>query len=400
VISVAEARQRILAALQPVATEVVTLDQAWGRVLASDLVARRTQPPFDVSAMDGYAVRAGDVSPAPVTLRLIGQSQAGAGFAGTLGAGETVRIFTGAPVPAGADTVVIQENTTAEGDIVTILEAASSGANIRASGIDFTEGDLGLKRGKRLTARDIGLAGALNHPWITVFRRPRVAILATGDEVVLPGEPVGPDQIVGANGPAIAALVRAAGGEPVLLPIASDDADAIRAAFASARGCDLLVTIGGASAGDRDLVRVVVGEAGTRLDFWKIAMRPGKPLLFGSAGELPILGLPGNPVSALLTGLIFLRPAIARLSGTPDLVDERETAVIDRALPANGIREDYIRAIRSAGPDGIARVTPLQMQDSSLSRVLADANCLIIRAPESPAVSAGSAVTILALDQF
>ena len=391
-ISVAEARERILAALQPVASETVALDQAWGRVLARDLAARRTQPPFAVSAMDGYALRVADIAQAPVRLHCIGRSQAGAGFSGAVGVAETVRIFTGAPVPTGADAVVIQENTTAEGDLVTILETVPPGANIRAAGIDFKVGDIGLKRGRRLTARDIGLAGALNHPWVPVHRRPRIAILATGDEVVLPGEPVGPDQIIGANGPALAALVRAAGGEPLLLPIVGDNADAIRAAFASARGCDLLVTIGGASAGDHDLIRVLVGEAGTRLDFWKIAMRPGKPLIFGAIGELPILGLPGNPVSALMTGLIFLRPAIARLCGTPDVADETETALVDRDLPANGVRHDYVRATRFIGADGAARVTPLPSQDSSLSRALADADCLIIRAPHSPALPTGSPV--------
>lgn len=399
-IAVAEARQRILDALQPVASEIVALDQAWGRVLAGDLTARRTQPPFAVSAMDGYAVRTVDLEVVPATLHRIGQSQAGAGFAGSVGAGETVRIFTGAPVPAGADAVVIQENTTAAGDQITIAEPVAAGANIRDAGIDFATGEIGLRGARRLSARDIGLAGALNHPWIAVHRRPRIAILATGDEVVLPGEPVGPDQIIGANGPALAALVRAAGGDPVLLPVVADDADAVLAAFKSARGCDLLVTIGGASEGDHDLVRILLGQAGTRLDFWKIAMRPGKPLLFGAAGDLPILGLPGNPVSALMAGLIFLRPAIERLAGLEDSADETETAVTAVALAANGIRQEYMRATRVVGADGIARVTPLPSQDSSLSRALARADCLIVRRPDAPALAAGSPVTILRLGAF
>lgn len=399
-IPVAEARQRILDALRPVAAETIALDQAWGRVLATDLAARRTQPPFAVSAMDGYAVRGADVATAPATLRCIGRSQAGSGFTGLLGAGETVRIFTGAPVPAGADSVVIQENAFVEGERITFGETAAPGANIRGAGIDFSAGDIAMRGGRRLSARDVGLAGALNHPWIPVYRRPRVAILGTGDEVVLPGEPVGPDQIIGSNGPALAALVRAAGGDPVLLPIVRDDADAVLAAFASARGCDLLVTIGGASEGDHDLVRVLLGRTGTRLDFWKIAMRPGKPLLFGAIGDVPILGLPGNPVSALMTGLIFLRPAIERLGGILEPSDETETAVTAVALPVNGIRQDYIRATRAIGPDGIARIEPLPSQDSSLSRALAQADCLIIRAPEAQALPVGSAVTIMRLGSF
>lgn len=399
-IAVAEARRRILEALRPVATEMVTLDQAWGRVLASDLVARRTQPPFAVSAMDGYAVRAADVTTVPSTLRRIGQSQAGAGFSGEVGPGETVRIFTGAPIPAGADAVVIQENTTVEDDRITLTEPASTGANIRRAGIDFTTGTVCLRGGRRLSPRDIGLAGALDHPWLTVYRRPRIAILGTGDEIVLPGEPLGPDQIIGSNGPALAALVRAAGGEPILLPIARDETEAVLAAFRSARGCDLLVTIGGASEGDHDLVRRLLGEAGTTLDFWKIAMRPGKPVLFGAIGEVPILGLPGNPVSALMTGLIFLRPAIERLAGIAEPAEETETAVAAVALPANGIRQDYIRATRSIAEDGTARVTPLPSQDSSLSRALALADCLIIRLPQAPAIAAGGPVTIMRFGAF
>jgi molybdopterin molybdotransferase len=400
VISVDEARRRILARMSPVSSEIVTLDRAWGRVLAADLSARRTQPPFDASAMDGYAVRTTDLAALPALFDCIGTSQAGAGFSGTLAPGQAVRIFTGAPVPAGADAVVIQEDAEADGANIRIREAVPPGANIRRAGADFTTGTVGLRRGTRLSARAIGLAGAMNHPWVEVFRRPRIAVLATGDEVVLPGEPVGPAQIIGANGPAVAAVIRAAGGEPVLLPVAADTPAALALGIAAARGCDLLVTIGGASVGDHDLVRNVLGEQGLSLDFWKIAMRPGKPLLFGALGTMPVLGLPGNPVSALMTALIFLRPAIDALQGVADPDDGTETVAAAIDLPANGPRQDYARATLERNTSGILVARPVASQDSSLTRALAAADCLLIRPPHAPAVAAGTFVPMLRLGLY
>ncbi len=399
-ISVDEARRRILARMSPVSSEIVTLDRAWGRVLAADLSARRTQPPFDASAMDGYAVRTTDLAALPALLDCIGTSQAGAGFSGSLAPGQTVRIFTGAPVPAGADAVVIQEDAEADETRLRIREVVPPGANIRLAGADFTAGTVGLRRGTRLSARAIGLAGAMNHAWIPVFRRPRIAVLATGDEVVLPGEPVGLAQIIGANGPAVAAVVRAAGGEPVLLPVAADTPAALALGFGAARGCDLLVTIGGASVGDHDLVRNVLGEQGLTLDFWKIAMRPGKPLLFGALGTMPVLGLPGNPVSALMTALIFLRPAIDALQGVADPDDGTETVAAAIDLPANGARQDYARATLERDTSGILVARPVASQDSSLTRALAAADCLLIRPPHAPAVAAGTLVPMLRLGLY
>ncbi|HJN60846.1 MAG TPA: gephyrin-like molybdotransferase Glp, partial [Alphaproteobacteria bacterium] len=337
-IPVAEAISRITNAFEPLASETVALSDAYGRVLAQDVVARTTQPPFDVSAMDGYAVRAEDVRDAPVTLRQIGAVPAGQQFEGNVGAGETVRIFTGSRLPGGADAIVIQENTNAEGNNITILESASKAQYIRPAGLDFSAGDVGLEAGQLLTPRAIGYAASMNHPWLAVRRKPRVAILATGDEIVMPGEPIGPNQIVSSNSHALAAAVESYGGDPFSLGIAPDERQGLKAMAAGARGADILVTTGGASVGDHDLVQSVLGEIGLELDFWKIAMRPGKPLIFGSIGETRLLGLPGNPVSALVCALIFLRPAIGRMLGLMDDAAGEMPARIDRALAANDER--------------------------------------------------------------
>ncbi|HUK00293.1 MAG TPA: gephyrin-like molybdotransferase Glp, partial [Stellaceae bacterium] len=314
-ISVEEARRRLLAPLKPLGIEQVALSDAAGRVLAEPVAARRTQPPWPVSAMDGYAVRAADVARVPVRLSVIGSIPAGQAFAGTVGRGEAVRIFTGAPVPEGADSIVIQEDTERQGEIVEVREAAPLGQHVRPAGLDFREGEVGLTPGRRLNARDIGLAAAMNRPWLMVYRRPRIAILPTGDEVVMPGDPVGPNQIVSSNGLALAALVTELGGLPLHLPIAPDKADALQRIAEAAIGADFLVTTGGASVGEHDLVRDALGAAGLTLDFWKIAMRPGKPLMVGRYRETPMMGLPGNPVSSLVCGLLFLKPAIERLTG-------------------------------------------------------------------------------------
>ncbi|BBK42885.1 molybdopterin molybdenumtransferase MoeA [Allostella vacuolata] len=396
-ISVEEARGRILTGLAVLPAEQVVLTDALGRVLAADLVARTTQPPAPVSAMDGWAVRAADVATVPCRLRVAGYVAAGQHFDGTVGPGEAVRIFTGAPVPAGADAIVIQEDADHEGDSVAVREAVTAGRYVRRAGLDFRAGDVGARAGSLVGPRTVGLAAAMNVPWLKVHRRPRVAILPTGDEIVMPGEPIGPSQIVSSNALALAAFVRQMGGEPVDLGIARDDRASLAALAAAARGCDLLVTTGGASVGEHDLVRSVLGEAGLELDFWQIAMRPGKPLMFGRLHGTPMLGLPGNPVSALVCAVLFLRPAMARLSGMHDLPAGDEQAVLGADLAANDRRQDYLRATLDRTPDGHLRATPFPTQDSSnLSRLVA-ADCLVVRAPHAPPAAAGEPVRIVRL---
>jgi molybdopterin molybdotransferase len=395
-LSVEDALARILGALKPLPAEQVTVAHSLGRVLAEDVAARRTQPPAAVSAMDGYAVRAADVQDAPATLKVIGEAPAGEAFAGTVGAGEAVRIFTGGPVPDGADAIVIQENTEAGKGTVNVLESVQDGAFVRPAGLDFTEGQVRLKAGRVLTARDVGLAAAMNVPWLMVRRRPRIAILVTGDEIVMPGDPIGPSQIVSSNSIALAAAIRVFGGESCMLGIARDDRDALAAMASGAAGADLLLTSGGASVGDHDLVQSVLGEIGFELGFWKIAMRPGKPLIFGHVGDTPVLGLPGNPVSALVCAMIYLRPAMARMLGADDAdAAPRLTARLTEPLGANDERQDYLRAKLGNGADGGLTVTPFSRQDSSMLAMLAAADCLIVRAPHAPALDAGAAVEVL-----
>lgn len=396
-IPVDEARRRIVAAFAPLPPELVPLDNALGRVLAEDVAARLTQPPAAVSAMDGYAVRAADVQSVPSTLRQIGAVAAGATFDGAVRAGECVRIFTGAPLPAGADAIVIQENTDASGDTVTVREGVSAGRYVRATGLDFKRGDVRLTAGRVLGVRDIGLAAAMNHPWLRVRRKPRIAILATGDEVVLPGDPLGPGQIVSSNGPALAAFVSACGGEPISLGIARDSAVALQQAAEGARGADLLVTTGGASVGEHDLVRSALGERGLVLDFWQIAMRPGKPLIFGRIGETPLLGMPGNPVSSLVCSLIFLKPAMERMLGLSGNSTAQSTARLGHDLAANDRREDYLRASLTSDAGGQLVATPFDKQDSSMLSLMAGADCLVIRRPNAPPAKAGEQVEIVLL---
>jgi len=396
-LSVADARARILAALAPTAPETVPLPDAWGRVTAAPVLARLTQPPADVSAMDGYAVRAADAIEG-ARLRVIGTAPAGHPFDRAVGAGDAVRIFTGGFVPAGADAILLQEDAEAGEGTVLVKEAVRPGRWVRRRGLDFAEGEAVLPAGRRLTARDIGLAAAANHAWVAVRRAPRVGILATGDEIALPGDPIPPGGIVSSNAHALAALIRAGGGEPVVLPIAPDDASAIAAAAGAARGCDMLVTTGGASVGDHDLVQQALGPEGFALDFWKIAMRPGKPLIFGRLGHTPVLGLPGNPVSALVCGVIFLLPALARLSGLPGDPPPTRRAVAGADLAANDRRQDFLRARLDAGPESATPVaTPFPVQDSSMLATLARADALILRAPHAPALPAGSPVEVIAL---
>ena len=396
--SVEEARTRIVAAFAAIGVEQVALADGLGRVLAEDLAARVDQPPVAVSAMDGYAVRAADVAGLPATLAVVGMSAAGGVYRGTLGAGQAVRIFTGAPVPDGADAIVMQENTRADGDRVTVREgSAPAGRFIRPAGLDFRSGQIGLRSGRRLTARDLGLAAAMNWPWLKVRRRPRVAILATGDEVVMPGEPMGPSQIASSNSLALGAFVTACGGEPVQLGIAPDDRAALGRMAAGAIGMDLLLTTGGASVGDHDLIQEVLGAQGFALDFWKIAMRPGKPLIFGRIGPTPVLGLPGNPVSGLVCATLFLRPAMAAMLGEVSAPEPAETALLAAGLPANDERQDYLRATLARDAQGRATARAFERQDSSMLANLAHADCLIVRPPPAPAAKAGEPVEILRL---
>ena len=397
-ISVEEARSKILDALTPVSAETLGLGQAQRRVLAAPVLARLTQPPADVSAMDGYALRAADGQKNAV-LKIIGAAPAGHPFAGTVGPGETVRLFTGSVLPDGADTVLLQEDASAGEGFVTVNESCQPGRHIRRAGQDFAAGELLIPAGTRLSARDIGLAAAGNHPWLSVYRRPRIAILATGDEISLPGEPLGPGGIVSSNAHALAAFVQACGGEPIILPIAGDDRDAIAAGADAARGADLLVTTGGASVGDHDLVQAGLALRGLRLDFWKIAMRPGKPLMFGALAELKLLGLPGNPVSAFVWALLFLKPAIARLAGRPDEMPETEPARLGSAMKANDQRADYVRASLERDDQGW-RVSPFPVQDSGMLRTLARASALILRAPFAAAAEIGDTVQVVRLDNL
>jgi molybdopterin molybdotransferase len=383
-----------------VPAEIVGLAEAAGRVLAAPVVARLTQPPADVSAMDGYALRAADAA-AGARLRVVGAAPAGRPFDGTLKWGEAVRLFTGSVIPAGADTVLLQEDADAEAETVVVREAPRVGQHIRRQGQDFAAGDVVLPAGKRLTARDVGLAAAANHPWLAVHRRPRVAILSTGDEISLPGEPIGAGGIVSSNAHCLAAMVRAVGGEAVVLPIAGDEAASIGAAAASAAGMDLLVTTGGASVGDHDLVQAglaAAGGGGFALEFWKIAMRPGKPMIFGRLGGLPVLGLPGNPVSAFVCGVLFLLPALARLSGRADSSLPIDSALLGREVRANDHRADHLRATLRRDSEGVLVATPFERQDSAMVRVLASADALVLRPPHAPALPSGAAVPVIRLD--
>jgi molybdopterin molybdotransferase len=317
-----------------------------------------------------------------------------------MGAGQAVRIFTGSVIPDGADGVLLQEDTTRDGDRITVNEAVGLGRHIRRAGQDFAAGDIVIPAGRKLTARDVGLAAAANHPWLTVHRRPRVAILATGDEIAMPGEPIPRGGIVSSNSHALASVVRAMGGEPIVLPIAHDTTEAIAAVADSMQGVDLLVTTGGASVGDHDLVISGLQTRGLVVDFWQIAMRPGKPLLFGNMGAVPVLGLPGNPVSALVCAILFMLPALCRLSGLPAAPPPVTRAIAGAALKENDRRADHLRSTLVTDAEGRLVATPFPVQDSAMLRRLALADALILRAPHAPALPAGAEVPIIRLDSL
>jgi molybdopterin molybdotransferase len=400
-LSVNEAIARILAAVPaPTDIQTVLVSQAVGCTLAAPLIAARNQPPFSASAMDGYAVRVADLaSGAP--LKLIGTSAAGHGFRGKVRAGETVRIFTGAPVPVGADTILIQENARAEGDQITPTQSEVVGRFVRAAGADFRLGQSFFHAGYRLRPKDMALAASLGVDAIEVRRPPRVAVLATGDELVLPGNNPAPDQIIAANHITVQAMAEAAGATTLFLGIARDTLDDLAHHIQAARdwGADVLVTMGGASVGDHDLVQAALTAAGMELDFWKIAMRPGKPLMFGGLGSMRVLGLPGNPASSIVCAHVFLKPLIAALLGNPAAGEERPSAGrLTAALPANDQRQEYMRAALEMDGDGMPLLTPLGSQDSSLTHVLAQAQALIIRLPYAEAAKVGDACRFIQLD--
>jgi molybdopterin molybdotransferase len=402
-LSVAEARARILAGVQLVDVESVSLSNAAGRVLAEPLAAQRDSPPRSVSAMDGYAVEVRIISSAPVELAITQVIPAGVP-ALPLAPGTAARIFTGALVPDGADCVVPQEGTQAlPASRVLIKEASRAGAHVRAAGSDFAAGASGLYEGKTLNARDIGLAAAMNAATVEVRRRPRVAMLATGDELVALGGSAAPHQIIASSGPALAAALALWGAEVHDLGIVRDDEAAIAAAADRARGCDLLLTLGGASVGDHDLVQRALARLGFELGFWRVAMKPGRPLIHGRLRELPVLGLPGNPISTLVCALLFVRAAIRAMlgcrqaDGTPGLELPRREAELARPLAANGPREDYMRGHVTDSPSGLPLAEAFDRQDSANLMAFAGATCLIPRTPFAPLSKAGEPHPIIPL---
>ncbi|MCG8445259.1 MAG: molybdopterin molybdotransferase MoeA [Hyphomicrobiales bacterium] len=396
-LSVDEALSRILDGVSPTGTETIPIQSALRRTLAEPVLSQRTQPPFDTSAMDGYAVRAEDVTILPKALKLVGRSVAGKRFEGVIGSAEATRIFTGAPLPEGADTIIIQENTRETGGTVEVLEGSTDrGQFVRRRGLDFGAGQQLLSEGTILLPRHIAVAAAGNNGSIVVRRKPRVAILSTGDELVPPGHAPGIDQIVASNGVAIAALVNAAGGEAVDIGIVRDTTEALHSALDRVfeEEPDVLITSGGASVGEHDLVQGVMTERGLELGFWRIAMRPGKPLMFGRLDHMRFIGLPGNPVSSLVCSRLFLWPLLKALLGhEPER--QMEEARLAAPLPANDRRQDYMRGVFT---DCGHTVTPFDKQDSSMLSTLAKADCLIIRPPHAPPAAAGESVPVLRLD--
>jgi molybdopterin molybdotransferase len=397
-LSVPEAQARVLADIEPVAAETVALAAARNRILAAPITARRTQPPFDASAMDGYAVRAADAGDG-AELTVVGAVQAGARFEGRVGPGEAVRIFTGAPVPDGADAILVQEHVeTLDGGRIRAVHGVAAGRHVRRRGTDFSEGRDGLAAGLRLDWRRLALAAAFDHPTLAVRRPVRVAVLATGDELVPPGAPMGPASIVASNGYGVAALVEALGAEVLDLGIAPDRHEAIaaRVSAALAADVDILVTLGGASVGQHDLIKPVLAEAGMDLGFWRVAMRPGKPLVFGRLGPTRVLGLPGNPVSSLVSAKLFLEPLVRALFGEPEPLPRTRTVAIGVDRGGNDERADYLR-VRLVETDGHVVALPVDNQDSSLLTRFAGADALWVRPPNAPPITAGSPVPIIPL---
>ncbi|WP_299741849.1 gephyrin-like molybdotransferase Glp [uncultured Tateyamaria sp.] len=389
-ITVSQALENLFDLADEMPTEHVPLLEADGRVLAEPVASQRTQPPFAASSMDGYALKAVEAD-LHAQFKVVGEAAAGHGWTGTIGAGQAVRIFTGAPVPDGADKVVIQEDVTRSGDLITITDDPGTKDNIRPAGIDFSEGDT-LDAPRILAPADIALLASMNVPQVPVRRAPVVTLIATGDELVMPGEDPGPDQIIASNTFGLATMLRRLGAIPRLLPIARDSAASLTTVFSLAKGADLIVTIGGASVGDHDLVGHVAGELGMERSFYKVAMRPGKPLMAGRLHGTPMVGLPGNPVSAMVCGTVFLAPMIRAMQGLGRAPATRQLMPLSAPLGANGPREHYMRGRVRNGA-----VEDAGLQDSSLLSVLANANALIVRAPNDPPRNAGDLVDVVDL---
>lgn len=387
-ISVDAALDQLLALATPLASESVPLIHAAGRVLAEPAIAQRDQPPFAASSMDGYAIKSAEAE-LHVQLKVIGEAAAGHRFYGTVGAGHAVRIFTGAPVPEGADFVVIQEDVERAGDLITVTSEPGEKTNIRPAGGDFTKGTC-IDAPRRLSAQDVALLASMNIPNVTVTRKPDVALISTGDELVLPGEDPGPDQIIASNTFGLKAMLDSLGAHPRILPIARDNEASLKTAFDLAQGADLIITIGGASVGDHDLVGDVAADLGMERSFYKVAMRPGKPLMAGRIGNAAMIGLPGNPVSAMVCGHVFVAPVIAKMQGLGDARPKQQTATLAQPISQNGPRTHYMRAVVQHG-----QVTAFDRQDSSLLTVLSQANALLIRPPHDPARAPGEAVSYI-----
>jgi molybdopterin molybdotransferase len=390
----------LASATHPTTIETISIHAAYGRILATDLHAKRTQPPVAISAMDGYAVRFSDMTTTPTPLTLIGQSAAGLGFEGDVTPKTCIRIFTGAPLPKGADTVVIQENTTQNGNKITILEAPNIGKNIREAGIDFNENERLLTSGTLISAAELALIAAMNHATINVYKRPRIGILATGDELVEAGTAPLAHQIISTNTLTISALAQEAGADIVDLGIAADNIDTLTTIISKAQDMqlDVLVTSGGASVGDHDLVQNALHSLGCAPDFWRIAMRPGKPMMFGKLGNMRVLGLPGNPVASYVCSLIFLQPLIRALQGDPDAGrDISQAAILGCNMPENDKRQDYLRCSAVFSNHALPVITPFYVQDSSMLSTLARADCLLIRAPFAPAAENGDLCRVIVL---
>jgi molybdopterin molybdotransferase len=392
-----EALARILDGVKPLLTETISLSKALGRVIAKDITAKRDQPPFPASAMDGYAVRHEDVATLPATLKIIGASNAGHAFKGRLRPGTAVRILTGAPVPKGADTVVIQENTERSNDSLRVLNETPKGKNIRRAGLDFAKGAMLVKVGTKLGARDIGLLAAGNAARVTVRKTPKLVLFTTGDELVLPGGKARPDQIYSSNSHALEAMARMLGCQVINLGIVKDSLAATKAAIRKGLGADILMTTGGASVGDHDYVQEAFKACGVKIGFWKVALRPGKPFMYGRKGKTHVMGLPGNPVSALVTARLFFAPLVKAMTGLPT-AEATVTTRLASPLAANDERRDYIRATITEAEDGIRLVTPFSLQDSSMQRTLQSSDALILREPFAPAADAGNLVKALILD--